>query len=299
MDKRPILIAGPTASGKSALALRLARARGGVVINADALQVYGCWRVLTARPDAREERQAPHLLYGHVARDAPYSVGHWLRDVARILHGDPRPPVIVGGTGLYFMALTEGLAEIPPTPAEVRADADLMAAADLLAELRARDPETVAAIDTANPARLRRAWEVLTTTGRGLAHWHRQTPPPLIPPQDAVLVHLHSDRDWLSDRIDRRFDAMIEAGALDEVRAYMAHGWDPALPSAQAIGARELAAHLQGASTLAQAVAAAKIQTRQYAKRQRSWFRKRMAGWRQVGPADTERAFQEIATDDA
>ncbi|WP_241560027.1 tRNA (adenosine(37)-N6)-dimethylallyltransferase MiaA [Solirhodobacter olei] len=278
---RPVLIAGPTASGKSALALEIAETDGGVIVNADALQVYSCWRLLTARPSAEEEARAAHRLYGHVARETAYSVGHWLREVAALLDQGPRP-IIVGGTGLYFTALTTGLAEIPPTPAAIREEADARRAAGgidaLLAEL---DAETAAKIDTLNPARIQRAWEVLRATGRGLAAWQAETGPPLLPLDRAAAVVLEAPPDWLGPRIDRRFDAMMEAGALDEVAAELPH-WDPARPSARAIGAAELVAHLKGELTRAEAVAAAKIATRQYAKRQRTWFRNRMRAWPRV-----------------
>lgn len=296
---RPILIAGPTASGKSALALRLAREHDGVVINADALQVYACWRLLTARPDPAEEATAPHRLYGHVGRDQTYSVGHWLREVGEILAAENRRPIIIGGTGLYFMALTEGLTEIPETPSKVRAAADATPADRLAALLARADPATAARIDMANPARVRRAWEVLQTTGRGLSEWHDDTPAPLLPLAEALPVVLRADRDWLAARIDHRFDVMMTEGALDEVRAYLAGGWDPSRPSAQAIGAPELVAHLRGDISLAEATEAAKMQTRRYAKRQRTWFRKRMRDWLAVDPADPETAFHEIAARDA
>lgn len=277
---RPVLIAGPTASGKSGLALDIARRQGRVVVNADALQVYRRWRILTARPDDADLAQAPHLLYGHVGHDAPWSVGHWLRALAGVLADHPRP-VIVGGTGLYFTALTEGLAEIPPVPAAVRAEADAIRAAGGAAALLARvDAATAARIDRQNPARVQRAWEVLRATGRGLADWQDRTAPPLLPLDRAFAVALMPDRDWLADRIDQRFDAMMAAGALDEVRAELPR-WDPALPSAQAIGAPELVAHLQGRLTLPEAVAAAKLASRRYAKRQRTWLRSRMRDWQQ------------------
>jgi tRNA dimethylallyltransferase len=172
--EQPVLIAGPTASGKSALALEIAEASGGVIVNADALQVYDGWRVLTARPGPEEEARAPHSLYGHVPFEAEYSVGDWLRALAPLLQADQRP-IIVGGTGLYFRALTEGLAEIPPIPPEIRAEAEALPAEDLLSWLRAHDPDTVARIDTQNPARLRRAWEVLCGTGRPLSAWQAET----------------------------------------------------------------------------------------------------------------------------
>lgn len=277
---RPVLIAGPTASGKSALALEIAARHGGVIVNADALQIYGNWRVLTARPSPEEEAQAPHHLYGHIPHDGSYSVGHWLREVAPLLHG--ARPIIVGGTGLYFAALTEGLADIPPTPANVRALADQRRTAEghaaLLAEL---DPDTRARIDGQNPMRVQRAWEVQQTTGRGLAAWQDDTPPPLLPLQNAHALVLDADRDWLNARIDRRFDLMIDHGALDEARANLAT-WNPALLSARAIGAPELIAHLNGELSLENATEAAKIASRQYAKRQRSWFRARMKSWHAI-----------------
>ena len=273
----PVLIAGPTASGKSALALQIAEAQGGVIVNADALQVYGCWRLLTARPDASEEARAPHRLYGHVGRDQPYSVGHWLREVAAILAEGARP-IIVGGTGLYFMALTEGLAEIPAVPPDVRAEGDALRLSDPARMVAMLDPATAAKTDLANLARVQRAWEVLRATGRGLAAWQAQTPPPLLPPARCRKVVLRPDVDWLNARIDRRFDLMMAAGALEEARAELPT-WDPARPSARAIGAPELIAHLQGQMSLSEAVAAAKLASRQYAKRQRTWFRSRMGDW--------------------
>lgn len=275
----PILIAGPTASGKSALALDLAARDGRIVVNADALQVYGNWRILTARPSPQDESAAPHVLYGHIARDAPYSVGHWLRDLAPLLD---RPVVIVGGTGLYFTALTEGLADIPPTPPAIRAEADRIRLSDgPAALLAALDPPTAAKIDRQNPARIQRAWEVLQATGRGLADWQAETGPPLLPLNGAEALVLRPDPAWLNARIDRRFDAMIAQGALDEARAELPH-WDPARPSARAIGAPELIAHLRGETDLAPAITAAKTASHQYAKRQRTWFRSRMGNWRNI-----------------
>lgn len=273
---RHLVIAGPTASGKSALALAVARAQGGTVVNADALQVWSCWRVLTARPSHDDEALAPHALYGHVAPDAAFSVGDWLRQVAA-LRGRL---IVVGGTGLYLSALTQGLAQIPATPAHVRATADARLAhpdglAALVAEL---DPATRARIDLANPARVQRAWEVLTATGRGITDWQAETPPPLLPAQTCQRVLITSDRDWLADRIATRFHAMMDDGALDEVRA-MLPLWDPAAQWAKAIGAPDLIAHLRGDLALPQAVERAIIASRQYAKSQRIWFRGRMRDW--------------------
>lgn len=281
---RPVLIAGPTASGKSALATAIVRAQGGVIVNADALQVYSNWRVLSARPSPEEEAALPHRLYGHIAPDQEYSVGHWLREVRALLASDARP-VIVGGTGLYFSALTEGLAEIPQTPPQVRAAAGrLLAAQGPGALVDALDPRTRARIDTANPRRVQRAWEVQAATGRGLADWQDATPAPLLPLSEVTAFLLNAPKDWLDPRIERRFDAMLAGGALDEARANLA-GWDAARPAAQAIGAPDLVAHLHGAVTLQQARAAAIIATRQYAKRQRTWFRARMTGWRGIDAA--------------
>ena len=278
--ERPVLIAGPTASGKSALAMELAARDGRVVVNADALQVYGCWRVLSARPSVADEAALPHALYGHVGRDEAWSVGHWLRQVAGLLDG---PVVIVGGTGLYFTALTEGLAPVPEVPPAVRVEADALRLGDL-AQMRAGlDPETAARIDLANPARVQRAWEVLRATGRGLASWQSIQSAPALPLDRAEALVLRPDVAWLNARIAARFSAMLEAGALDEVRAEMPT-WEPDRPSARAIGAADLVAYLRGETDLASATEAATLATRRYAKRQRTWLRSRMAAWRGVDP---------------
>ncbi len=277
---RPVLIAGPTASGKSALALEIAERLGGVVINADSMQVYDGWRILTARPSPEDEARAPHLLYGHVAQDAAYSAGQWLREVAPLLSGGERP-IIVGGTGLYFTALTQGLAEIPPIPADVRAEADaLRLDGGMDRMIAALDAQTAARVDLKNPMRVQRAWEVQCATGRGLAAWQDATPAPLLPlPQCHALV-LDAPRDWLNARIAHRLEAMIEAGALDEVRTHLHR--PPERQAARAIGAPELAAYLRGECTLVGATEAATIATRQFAKRQRTWFRARMKDWQRI-----------------
>lgn len=283
-SKRPILIAGPTASGKSALALSLAERLDGVVINADSQQIYREWRVLSARPSPEEEARAPHRLYGHATLAEDYSVGHWLRDLEPVLaeaRAVGRVPIIVGGTGLYFRALTKGLAEIPPTPDEIRAQGEaelerlgLHAFANALA---ARDPDTAAQTDLENPRRVLRAWEVLEATGRGLADWRAATPPPLIPLAEARAIALTPPRDWLYARCEARFDHMIADGVLDEVRA-VAAAFDP-LPDLKAVGAEELLAHLQGTLPLDEAIAKAKTETRRYAKRQLTWIRNQMGDW--------------------
>lgn len=277
------MIAGPTASGKSALALQIALSQGGVIVNADASQVFDNWRILTARPSLEDEALVPHHLYGHVPGDAAYSVGHWLRDLAPLLRAGPRP-IIVGGTGLYFTALTEGLAEIPALPAEIRHMANARLQAGGLDALRDDlDAQTLARIDIHNPMRVQRAWEVWRGTGRGLAAWQDDTPPPLLPLGQACPIVIDAPKDWLSPRIDRRFAQMLQQGALDEARANLS-SWDPAHLSAKAIGAPELIAHLRGEMTLGAAQEAAINATRQFAKRQRTWFRARMRAWHSYRP---------------
>ncbi|WP_412554436.1 tRNA (adenosine(37)-N6)-dimethylallyltransferase MiaA [Shimia sp. MIT1388] len=280
---QPVLIAGPTASGKSALALQIAQEHGGVIINADAIQVFDNWRVLTARPPEEDEAAATHLLYGHIPYDADYSVGHWLRDVAPLLKDGPRP-IIVGGTGLYFTALTQGLAEIPATPPTLREEANARVAKEgfeaLLAEL---DDKTAARIDRQNPMRVQRAWEVLTSTGTPLADWQDNTPPPLLPLSDTLPIVFDVPKDWLNERIARRFDLMLEQGALEEAEANLAT-YDPTHLSAKAIGAPELIAHLRGEMDLETAREQATIATRQFAKRQRTWFRSKMKTWHHYTP---------------
>lgn len=281
---KTILIAGPTASGKSALALRIAQEQGGVIVNADAIQVYDNWRVLTARPDDHDLALADHRLYGHVPYDMEYSVGHWLREVEHLLQSEDRL-IIIGGTGLYFMALIEGLADIPPTSADLRRQsADLLLENGLAALLADLDTATTDAIDINNPRRVQRAWEVLQATGRSIVEWHAMTPPPLLTRGSFEAIVLEADVDWLNQRIDKRFDMMIEAGALDEARDNL-DIWDPSLPSHQAIGAPELIAYLRGELELNEARDLATIATHQFAKRQRTWFRKRMRDWTKYNPA--------------
>lgn len=273
----PILIAGPTASGKSALALSIAERHGGQIINADAIQVYQDWRVLSARPSDSDLERAPHALYGHVPGDTAYSVGQWLRDLTPELTS--ARPIIVGGTGLYFSALTEGLADIPPTPSAVRANADHRIAREgadaLLAEL---DPETAARIDRENPARIQRAWEVQAATGRGLAFWQATTGPPLLSLADTQAIVLRAPPEWLNPRIVQRTRSMIASGALEEAQTNLPT-WRPDFPSAKAIGAAALMDHLKGNLTLDDVAERIVTLTRQYAKRQRSWFRARMSDW--------------------
>ncbi len=281
---RPILIAGPTASGKSALALQIAETYGGRIINADALQVFEDWRILTARPSRQDEARAKHALYGFVPGDLNYSVGHWLRAIEPLLEG-PRP-IIVGGTGLYFAALTEGLADIPDVPASISEAATDLLQSQGLSGMRAQlDPETAARIDIDNPRRVQRAWEVLAATGRGLAEWQDDTRPPLLASSDTDALVLAAPPEWLTPRIEQRFDHMLEAGLIEEGRTNQPM-WRADLPSAKAIGAAELMAHLEGTLSLTALRETITVQTRQYAKRQRTWFRRRMKDWRWIDPAD-------------
>lgn len=275
-----VLIAGPTASGKSALALALAEDAGGVIVNADASQVYDCWRIITARPSAEEEARAPHALYGHISASADYSAGHWLREVRDLFKG-PERLIIVGGTGLYFTALTQGLADIPPVPERVRATGDAMDTKDMRDAL---DPTTLTRIDTNNRARVQRAWEVQETTGRGLADWQDNTPAPVTPLDQTAAFVLDAPKEWLTPRIERRFDQMIDTGALDEA-AQVHSVYDPGRPAHRAIGVPELMAHLDGTLSLSDAKTAAVIATRQFAKRQRTWFRSKMRDWTWLDPA--------------
>ena len=279
----PILIAGPTASGKSALALECAERFGGTIINADALQVFENWRVLSARPDAADEARATHVLYGHLSYNADYSVGAWLREVEPFLN-TPERPIIVGGTGLYFTALTQGLAEIPATPYNIRSLADAIVAdrgfEALIPEI---DEHTQSSIDLMNPMRVQRAWEVQRTTGKGIRAWQDETPAPLLSLTSSVPILFDVEKDWLNARISQRFDIMLKTGALHEAKNNL-ESWDPTLLSNRTIGADELIAHLQGQITLSEARENATIATRQFAKRQRTWFKSKMKAWLRYRP---------------
>jgi tRNA dimethylallyltransferase len=279
-----VLIAGPTASGKSRLAMRLAERIGGAVINADSMQVYAGPRILTARPTDAEMARAPHLLYGHVGVREPYSVGRYQADAIGALaqaRSLGRIPIFVGGTGLYFGTLTDGIADIPPVPAAIRAATaqrrSALGAEAFFAELAARDPHAAAKLRASDTQRTLRAYEVFEATGRPLAHWQAQIGKPLLEGMAPVRFVLSPPREELHRRIDARFERMIEDGALDEA-AHLA-GIDPTLPAAKLLGLRELLAVRAGATTLDEAKSAAKAATRQYAKRQMTWFRQRMKEW--------------------
>lgn len=289
--RQPIVIAGPTASGKSALALRIADETGSEIINADSLQVYDGWSILTARPSPQDTASHPHHLFGHVALDGAYSVGTWLREVRAVLDRTDGTPIIVGGTGLYLSALINGLSYIPEISAEVRAEADALRLSGnsnaLIQYLSAHDPLTLARTDQNNPMRLQRAWEVHRATGKGLAEWQRSKSEPLVDPALARLLVLEAEPDLLNARIERRFDAMLATGALEECARVLQIGWHPERQSSRALGAKELIAHLRGECSLDAARKAAIIATRQYAKRQRTWFRTRMQDWQHL-PAGTD-----------
>ena len=285
---RPILIAGPTGCGKSALAIRIATTLGGLIINADAMQVYAGWRILTARPTKNDEMATSHALYGHINNLETYSVGDWLQHIKPLLDG-PERPIIVGGTGLYFKALTEGLAEIPKIPEKIKTEAsDFIKTgrlSDMIGEL---DVETRSKIDLKNPVRVARAWEVWRTTGKSITFWHSNTPVAFLNYEKCDAICLHGPTSWLNQRIEERFKTMLRKGVLTEVERNFKK-WNPTLQSSQAIGAAELIDHLSGDLSIEKASELAIIASRQYAKRQRTWFRKRMAAWTNV---DAEKLWQ-------
>jgi tRNA dimethylallyltransferase len=288
-EAKTILIAGPTASGKSALALGLAGEIGGTIVNADSMQVYGDLRVITARPTAEEEASVPHRLYGHVDAAENYSVGRWLADVGPVLEevrAAGRVPILVGGTGLYLKALTQGLSAVPPVPEDIRADVrarmEAQGPAALHTELSRRDPSTQ--LKPGDRTRIARALEVLEATGRPLSEWHREGLPPLLDPALAVKVFLAPERPELRRRIDTRFDTMVAAGALDEVRALAGRKLDPLLPAMKAHGVPWLIRHLAGEITLAEAAEGAKKDTRRYTKRQFTWVRHQLPDWTWIAP---------------
>ncbi len=298
--KRAVLIAGPTASGKSALALALAGELGGTIINADSMQVYGDLRIITARPTADEEARAPHRLYGHVDAAENYSVGRWCVDADAAFAEAERAgrlPIVVGGTGLYFKILTRGLAAIPPIPADIRSAVRERLKAEgiapLYAELVRRDPATAHRLMPGDRARITRALEVFLATGRSLADWHRQGMQPGLEPGSAVKIFLAAERAELYRRIDARFDAMLAAGALDEVRKLAARNLDPSLPAMKAHGVPWLIRHLNGEITLAEAADGGKRDTRRYTKRQGTWFRHQLPDWTWIAPEHAERAVRE------
>ncbi len=294
-----ILIAGPTASGKSALALTLAEKLGGEVVNADSMQVYRDLRIITARPTPDEERRVPHRLYGHVDAAENYSTGRWCGDAAAALEAARRagrPAIVIGGTGLYFNALTRGLAAVPSIPEQIRKDvrARLISqgAPALHTELAARDPEGAARLRPGDRSRVSRALEVVLATGRSLYDWHGENKPAIIDLARAAKVFLMVDREELSSRINARFDAMMATGALDEVRALAARKLDPSLPAMKAHGVPWLMRYLRDEITFAEATEGGKRDTRQYTKRQATWFRNQLPEFQWVAPQQAEAAVE-------
>jgi tRNA dimethylallyltransferase len=285
---RALLIAGPTASGKSALALRFARQTGATIVNADSMQLYRDLRVLTARPSEEEERLAPHLLFGEIDGAVNFSVGLYRARAQEILATHPGPLVFVGGTGLYFRALTAGLSDMPPVPEDVRARvrdaAQGRETAELHAELSHLDPASAARLRPTDRQRVLRAMEVFSATGRSLTDFQAQRGEPALKPGQWRGLFLAPDREALKGRIAERFAAMLAAGALDEAAGLAARGLDPALPVMRAHGAPHLMAHLRGEMSLDDAAALSVRDTKAYAKRQFTWARHQLPGFEWVTP---------------
>lgn len=300
--KNAILIAGPTASGKSALALEIARQTGGCIVNTDSMQVYSVLNVLTARPGPTELAAAPHYLYGHVDPGRHYSAGFWLADVRRLRDDgvfDQRRPIFAGGTGLYFRALSEGLSEMPDIPQSVRGRWRYRlleeGSSRLHAVLMREDPKAAAMLRASDGQRIARALEVLQASGRSILDWQAERGRPLIDRQTARYLVIEADRVALTERIGTRFDRMLDDGALREVEALLALGLDPELPAMKAIGVRELQSAIAGALPFDAAIERAKIATRQYAKRQATWFRHQLGTeWHRISLPDRTQA-QKVA----
>ena len=300
MSVDAVLIAGPTASGKSALALALAQELGGIVINCDSMQVYSELRLLSARPTAQDESRVAHRLYGHVAARERYSAGRYQDDAGHALaeaQAAERVPIFVGGTGLYFSVLLDGLSPMPQVPNELRARIrerfEAEGAENFFADLAARDPDTAAQLRPADTQRVLRAMDVLEATGRPLSAWRQSAGKPVLGKMRLARFVLAPPREALYQRIDRRFEKMIEAGALDEARVL--GDLDPTLPAAKALGLPQLLNHLAGKMTLPEATAEAQRETRNYAKRQLTWFRSRMAKWRWIKDADLRAILVDIS----
>ena len=294
-NSNAVLIAGPTASGKSALALEFAQKTGGVIINTDSMQVYRDLRIITARPTPEQEARVPHLLYGHVDAAVSFSAGSWVVDAAKALsevRAQNRLPIFVGGSGLYFKALTCGLSAVPPIPPEIREAVRARLERDgveaLHAELARRDGAAAERLKPRDRTRIARALEVIEATGRSLSDWHRDGLPPLLPQGTFSALFLEPDRDALYARIDARFDAMLKAGALEEVERLAARQLDSLLPAMKAHGVPALISHLRGEITLEAAAEIGRADTRHYAKRQFTWFRHQLPEFAWVGPEAAE-----------
>lgn len=292
--KDAILIAGPTASGKSALALELAERKGAVIVNTDSMQGYSVLDVLTARPGAADLARAPHFLYGHVHPATAYSTGAWLRDVMKLIEDGTlsgQPVIFAGGTGLYFRALAEGISEMPDIPQRIRDrwryELKEQGAVKLHGLLLREDSAAAMMLKPTDSQRIVRALEVLDASGRSIREWQAERGRPLIDRQSARFFVIEPDRAALVDRIEKRFDQMLDKGALDEVKQLSALGLDPELPAMKAIGVRELQAAMAGDIGFPEAIERSKIATRQYAKRQTTWFRHQLGSeWQRLRPGD-------------
>jgi len=288
---RIILIGGPTASGKSALALEAAARTGGIIVNADSMQVYRDLRIITARPTDEEMASAPHRLYGHIGAEEIYSTGHWLREATQeiaAVRQAGKTAIVIGGTGLYFTALLKGLSAVPEVPAEIRQQVrDLGETKDneaLHAMLAGRDPRTASEVRVPDRQRILRALEVIEATGRGLAAWREEPGVPVLNSGDYRAVFLETDREALGQRIDARFDKMLAEGAIEEVKALAARNLDPRMPAMKAHGVPWLIKHFNGEISLEEAAAQGKRDTRQYSKRQETWFRNQLPEFQWVRP---------------
>jgi tRNA dimethylallyltransferase len=302
-QQRPILIAGPTASGKSALALRLADEVGGVIVNADSMQVYAEIEILTARPSAAEQGEVAHRLYGHVPVAEAYSVGRYVREAeAALAEVSARGlvPIFVGGTGLYLKALLEGLSPIPAIPPAIReywrSEADRIGPAKLHRKLADRDAVTASRLSPTDPQRIVRALEVIDATGRPLWEWQKEPGRPVLKPEATVRLVVEPDRAALHARAEARFERMMAAGALDEAQRIAALHLDPALPAMRALGLRPLLAHLAGQMSREDAVAEGKAETRRYIKRQVTWINGNMRSWKHISEQQMERNMSQIVT---
>lgn len=285
VENKPILMVGPTASGKSKLALFLAQKLGRVIINADAIQIYKNWRILTARPSLKDEQIVEHYLYGHKEPKTVYSVGHWLREIKDVLENHPTP-IIVGGTGLYFSALTSGLSDIPEISDDIKQEArQRLLSVGIPALLADLDNATLSKIDIKNPMRVARAWEVAKATGRSLLEWHENIAPSILEKESCTALVINPDKQILNQQIKDRFKRMVQQGAIQEAEQNLPT-WEKNMAANKAIGAKELIMHLNGEISLETAIDKATIATRQYAKRQKTWIKAKMADWQDItGPS--------------
>jgi len=285
LSSKIILISGPTASGKSEFAIKLAKKINGEIVNADSMQVYKELQILSARPKIKDYQNIKHHLYGFQSVKKNFSVGDWLKLAIKKINEiqkRKKVPILVGGTGLYFSSLTNGLINIPDIPAQIRLEAKNRIRSDgfesLIEEI---DAKTLKKIDKNNPMRIQRAWEVMKATGRGLVSWHSETPKPLLELKNCETILVDCDASFINNRINSRFNQMLDNGLLDEASKNFST-WDDKNPSSKAIGAKELMAFLNGDISMEKLKEEVLIATRQYAKRQRTWFRSKMKSWKKL-----------------